>query len=299
MTTPRYLALLAPSYSGATLLSVMIASQSGALGFGDTYLRPSADPAEVTCTCGAAVHDCPARRAIEHEFRLSGSERFQFGDLVPFPQALYRSKVGNRLKPFHQLGANHLRWLPPWRGFLAAEAQFRRAIARGTGARVYFDGSKWLPRAELLSRTVANYAVVRLLRDPAYFVYSSMERHGSKRSPRTLMRSWVAYQVWAQEIVERLSPDRSVSVYYEDLVNDIEAVMSRIRPLLGDIDVQVDRDRLALHDCHVIGSESRLSMDRVQAPTAPPRQLRALVTAEVCSKIRGVDRYAARCTPGL
>ena len=85
----NYVSLLSPGFSGSTLTSMLLASQPGIVGFGDTYFSGRNKPGN-PCTCGLPYTDCPVRQAISAHARRNGLADFSFFDMraVPTPRGL-------------------------------------------------------------------------------------------------------------------------------------------------------------------------------------------------------------------
>lgn len=83
----RYVSLLSPGFSGSTLTSMLLASQPGIVGFGDTYFSGRNKPGN-PCTCGLPYTDCPVRQAITMHAKRNGLPDFSFFDMraVPTPE---------------------------------------------------------------------------------------------------------------------------------------------------------------------------------------------------------------------
>ena len=66
----KYVSLLGTSYSGSTLVSMLMSSQPRVVGFGDTYVPPNPDHyPKHPCTCGSWYEECPPRVAIADAIR--------------------------------------------------------------------------------------------------------------------------------------------------------------------------------------------------------------------------------------
>ena len=190
--------VLAPSYSGATMLSCLASWHPRVTGFGDTYLSASLDYSKSVCTCGAPLLSCPLRAEIN---KLMGT-------------------AGHPIKSIRE-------WEPFWDH--GTENAFLHAIERAADVDVYVDGSKRVGRA----RTFDTAGVIQVVKSPFEYVQSYRHYFNADATAEYIATDWCAYH----EDVDNLDRVPVASVVYEDFVRHPAEHMSGIWRALGVGDI--------------------------------------------------------------
>jgi len=66
----KRISLLASSFTGSTLLGIMLSQDKRFLGMGDTYLIPTVTDESHTCCCGKTVIECDFRVKLREQLEL-------------------------------------------------------------------------------------------------------------------------------------------------------------------------------------------------------------------------------------
>jgi len=264
----EYSALMSASWSGSTLLSMLLCSQPRVAGFGDTYFTIHNNPRD-ECTCGVRFLDCALRKAIEDYARTNEMPSFAWPQLRPVPMP--------RFLPPHVAMAWPLRrnaTVAIWR---AIPVGLRRILFhrwyQETGLMlgaleltgeydVYFDGCKNLVRIELLRTEYPRLRLIHSVRHPGAFLYH-YARYGHGDLERRLA-GWLQYQRRAREFLRLVGPDAYMLVKYEDVVSQPAQFLRNIGTFLGlsSVDdsepVRVDSNRV-----HILGNRMRETITEV------------------------------------
>jgi hypothetical protein len=263
-----YVSLLSPGFSGSTLASMLLSSQPGVIGFGDTYFSGRNKPGN-PCTCGEPYTDCPVRSTITRHAREQGLADFSFFDMraVPTPRAL--SDERQRKWPLRRSAVlPAVRAMP---GFLRhrlfprfyRETELMLEALDGLGEyEVYFDGCKNLVRLELLRSSPRPPRALHMIRHPGAYLFH-FQRHGETDLDRRL-RGWLHYHSRARQFRERLGPENYRLVTYENIVSEPARFLNEIAAFIGSSRISATEPVELRHEgVHVMGNSMRLKSSRV------------------------------------
>jgi hypothetical protein len=247
---------------------MLLTSQPGIVGFGDTYFSSQNKPAN-PCTCGKPYLECPVRQKIESHAREHGLADFSFFEMqaVPTPRSL--SKAKQRTWPLHRAAS-----LPAVR---AIPGSLRRRIFstfyRETELmlealddlgeyEVYFDGCKNLVRLELLRSASTSPKALHVIRHPGAYLWH-FQRKGEADLGRRLA-GWLRYHTRARDFRERLGPEDYRVVTYEHIVKQPASFLNEIAAFLGASRIAASEPVELRHEgVHVMGNSMRRQSTRV------------------------------------
>lgn len=255
-------------HTGSTLLALLLDSHPEIACTGETAIKPKirrrGRESAHRCSCGALVTECPfwtevftlvARRG--HNFDSSQwTNDYRFEHALA-QRALNRLCASSPGRSAVQWAAGHL---PFYRERVArideVNVAFIRAVLEVSGATVFADTSKRLPRLLHLSRVPAlDVRVVLLVRDVRGYA-ASAKRRG--RPIFDAARTWNRDQAAMADIASRLPGDRVLRIRYEDICAEPKATLSRLWRFCGVSDMNppevVDAAR---H--HVLGNSMRMA----------------------------------------
>ena len=270
--TPNLAYILAASYSGSTLLAMLLGAQSDACTVGEMRAPDVGNPEEYYCSCGAKITACGFWMRVSADMAKKGVHGF---DITDASLSIYDTRdryISRLLAPLPRgpvletardaaLGLS-----PAWRAHLQ-KTQSRNAalveVLRGiTGAQVVVDSSKLSLHLKYLLRSPAlKIKVIHLLRD-GRAVTTSMLGHGLTRRTRAktvaaAASSWRGNNETAERLLARLPASQWLQIRYEDLCRDPEGLLDRLCEFLG-----MDRGRIILDfrskQQHVLGNDMRL-----------------------------------------
>lgn len=227
--------ILAPSYSGTTLLNKLINSHPELTALGDTYPKQSYDQ---ICGCGQPVSQCTFWQAIcsavkeqhysERRFMLPQypgdiggmAGRLAFSDFTSFwasPTAL-RHTHGACLKQFRI----------DYERFLLAVYQHTDSPGH-----IFVDGLKYCSRiSALLADCFPVSGIIHLYRSPVDFVSSSLHRTGQQNWPG-LVEHTLRYRLYHTRAKQLEQYVPCINIRYEDLIENTDSQLKRLFEFLG------------------------------------------------------------------
>lgn len=266
----QYVSLLNTSFSGSTLVSMLLCSQPRIVGFGDTYVAP--DPAHYPqhpCTCGRWFDECPPRIAIRDAVRSGGIEDYDWDRASATPVPKWLPGKIRQIWPFVRPSS-----LPLFRAIPTSARNFRyrrfyletelmlKGLEETGDYDIYIDGCKSLVRAELLRTAIPDLKVLHMIRHPGAFLYH-FHRLGQLNYDKYLRR-WRRYNHHARQFGKLLPGENYKAVTYESIVQDPEAFVEQMVDFMGMTEVHSeDCARIRRPQTHIIGNRMRETVDRV------------------------------------
>jgi hypothetical protein len=267
----RYAYLVSTSYSGTTLLSILLDSHPAIVSIGelDNTIREAVEAGrhmEYPCSCGAPIRACSFFSEVKRRCAQQGVEL----DLHDFGVSLGHRMGPNSRKllfgwPTHLAWLAHVRsallnQLPPYRRHV--NHVFNRSIAIARAALdvgekdVFLDASKGVARVPYLHRrSELDLRVIHIVRDVRAFVQSNRRRE-PRRTDRTA-RSWVRTHANAMRLASLVGEDRYFRLRWEDFCLHPDESLDRICHFLGTAPTELIA-RVNEQPHHVIGNRMRL-----------------------------------------
>ncbi len=269
----RNVALLSTSYSGSTLVSMLVCSHPHVIGFGDTYNYQFVKLGKTSCTCGAHPSvTCPVRADIESGMRARGEDfRWLTSNPTPLPRLLRSSLAATRL-------SRNDRWLHFYRAlpqsarrlllgrYYRENSRFFESVSQLGPYTHYFDGCKSLFRLELLRSLFPDTLVVHLIKNPKAYLHSFLTRKEARF--QVVVDGWLKYHAESRRFAELLGQDRYRLVTFEELTRNPEQSVQELYRFIG----VPDRDEpfehwVNLKTVHVVGSRTKNVYRRVEEKT--------------------------------
>jgi hypothetical protein len=251
------------------------------------------------CSCGAILRECRLYGRIAQVFREQGLP-FDFREFGT-DYRLHRNPRWNLYltgglpvvpsSALERLRDAVVRRVPAFARALDRQDRANRAFVLTaldyTGAEVFVDACKDPFRLRHLQRIPAlDLRVLYLVRDPRGVALSNMTKRGW--SAALAARLWVK----EQSTILRVSADFSpvLTVYYDDLCDDVNGQLARIHEFLGVASVAFDGD-LGAAEHHILGNVMRL--ENRTAIRKDTRWQRDLSARDLDTIVRTVHRYAS------
>lgn len=261
--------ILSPSYSGSTLLSMLLAHHPGLVTLGEflnNRERKHQEGEGDFCSCGARLPDCPlmsglAGRLHERgvEFSVDFPDTAFLGDQLLVNRVL-RSYV--RSRPFEALRRAVIAAVP------AVRKELHRVVDRNLAvistlldmeeADVYLDSAKNANRVLFFERYAPSMEVkvIWMVRD-GRGVVNSIRRH-SGRDTEAATRRWLITQRSVIQAIGHLPAENVLRMHYEDLCADPGHWLPETCRFLG-----LEPDQLpesyGCEDLHLTGNNMRLN----------------------------------------
>jgi hypothetical protein len=190
---PQLVSLLANSYSGATLLTILLNGHSRIVSNGEAMFIDERDRTHYDCTCGQYLEDCAFYRATARHMRLADDSGWDRQLFMRVPRFSSNALIEGVLRSARYVSASRERLIelvPAYRDirdrFLQAQREFFANARRFAGASIYLDGTKSLRRAQLLAADGrCDMKVLYLIRDGRGFCASYLKNTRPQPSAST------------------------------------------------------------------------------------------------------------------
>jgi hypothetical protein len=256
--------IASPSFSGSTLLAFLLGAHReiatiGELKWGRIDLNTYA------CSCGRLLKDCGFWARVESHMRARGlpfdlrrpATDFRFRG-HPIADRVSHARV--RGAWFERLRNALLATLGPcrrsWESILGINCAMMEIIRDMKSGRMFLDASKDPIRLNhLMNSGRFHIRVIQLIRDGRAVVNSAMRNEN--RTPAFAAREWRHTHLQIERLAQRLGPEQSLAVRYEDLCLDRQGTMQRLSDFL-DIDRLESEGDFRAVDHHILGNKMRL-----------------------------------------
>ncbi|MBT8101271.1 MAG: sulfotransferase [Gammaproteobacteria bacterium] len=262
---PKLLYILAPSYSGSTLLTQLLGQHKRIATIGELKATRMGDIDRYRCSCGDMIRQCEfwnevTRRATEAGARFSVDD---FGTVYAAPNQLVSKIVRATVRRpgFEILRALLLRGLPEGmtrvRHVTRQNFLLGRIICDLQGGDIFLDGSKDSVRLlHFIESELWDVRVIYMQRD-GRGVSNSYRKHDG-------LTYDAAVSYWRHSIRElqrmrrRLDDTQVFDLLYEDLCKAPETVMSDIWQWLGVEQQPIRSLDSNVSQSHILGNAMRL-----------------------------------------
>lgn len=255
------------SYCGSTLLALVVDCHPQVASIGETSFSRKAQQrarARQACSCGQPVRVCPFWTRVfdgvqqqGHQFDvLHWTNDYRY--LHPW---LHRVLSTYSQQPAVQLAQRAAQvLLPGHRAKIDRANRVNVALVRTvlniTGADVFFDTSKGVLRLHyLLQVPELDVRVVRLVRDVRAFVESARRRG---RALDDAVDEWTSYHESMERLAGRLSPERLLTLRYEDLCREPDTWLKRLYRFMSVAEIEPPAT-IESGEHHVLGNRIRLN----------------------------------------
>lgn len=239
----RFVSIATTSYSGATLLAMLLGHHPGLATVGELNgIIAAEDPAAYRCSCGRLILECPFWARVTARLAAAGTafdvRTFDLDFDLGGPRLVRRLRTATlgAAALDRARDAVFLAWpaeRAAWRRRAARNEAVIRAVLAETGASVLVDSSKDPLRLEALRRfSGLDVQAIHLVRD-ARGVVASRLRRGVPVSPGEAARQWARQHARIERRLTSLPPERRIRVRYEDLVREPDRTLRRLWAFCG------------------------------------------------------------------
>lgn len=261
---PRLVYIMAPSYSGSTLLTYLLAMhpriatvgelKASAMGYIDAY----------HCSCGALLRECLFWKKVLH---ATEKKRMDFS--LDFFGTHFRSatsccdlllRTGVRKKLFESIRTSAIKLYPSCHRQLLDIIEQNRCLIEIVkniqNKDIFLDGSKDPNRIQyLLDAGHWDIKIIYFIRDGRGVTNSYMKHNDV--SMEIAAKEWVIVHSEADRIAEQFS-DRVKTFHYEDLCSSPDDVLKEILRFVGLSGEGLNSDfRTVEH--HILGNQMRMA----------------------------------------
>ena len=286
--------LLSNWYSGATLFSLILDSNPDITCNGETFPFNKYDERRYICSCGQHIDECDFYTQVtEYKKEAEFHQSWNYNDHVILPR-FHKNPILNRYLTspvrdsyLRNLFAKVTGATNRINKFMKSQIMFFNNAIEYSNTKLYIDGTKSIRRAQLFSDFYKRETikVIHLVREPVAFC-------NSYRKNRCIDESMIysAITEWNDYIknVEQLKKRKNVEVLdvrYEDICNELEGTLFRIKDFLGN-EVSSDFMQEKMKS-HILGNRMRASFDyTVSEDLSWKEQLSKDTVAKIKAKTR-------------
>lgn len=262
----RLLYILAPSYSGSTLLTYILGQHPSIATIGELKATPMGNVDEYRCSCGDLITECAFWADVA---AACGQLGLDF-DVHHFDTVLEtsRSAIGNKLlradvrgrllESFRQAG---IRVSRNARRDLAARLHRNQALTAVVneiqGGRIFLDSSKDATRLlHFVNSGLWDVQTIHLKRD-GRAVTNSISKHSGK-SIKDSAKIWAKNLRGIESMRDRLDERDVFDLHYEDFCRNPEGHLERIFNWLEVVPPSVSVEDFRQGSDHILGNAMRL-----------------------------------------
>lgn len=260
---PKLVSLLANSYSGATLLTILLNGHTQIVSNGESMFLDDRDQTRWDCTCGKEIEDCDFYRTAARHMRLpddAGWNRQLFVSVPSFSRNALLRGVLRSARYVSRPRDRFIDLIPAYRDirdrFLEAQLRFFANARSYAGAPIYLDGTKSPRRAQLFAADGrSEMKALFLIRDGRGFCASYLKNTNRHPSLTESAKRWLAYIVRVDRFAKGFPSIPLLTVRYEDLCRSTEETIRAICHFL-----EIPYENLGVgtkKEAHVLGNRMR------------------------------------------
>ncbi len=267
MSTRELLYILSPSYSGSTLLTILLADHPRIATVGELKASSMGDPGQYFCSCGSILCQCSFWSSVEQEMNAR-ARRFslnRFGTHLRHDGRVFGQLATWEVRhsSFRCAGSWLLRAWPPFRSKLSAVLEQNRLlidlITRIQRGQIFLDASKDPERlVHFQKSSFWNIKAIHLMRDGRGVANSYMKHN--RVGMAAAVREWSLADLACKRARAVLPQPNVLTVRYEDLCRNPREMRNSIVRFAGlPAENNGNRSRSNLH---ILGNEMRLAASR-------------------------------------
>lgn len=257
--------IMAPSYSGSTLLTRLLATHPRIATVGELKATSMGGLATYHCSCGELLPECPFWRQVGATLAAKGRsfslENFgtHFRAASPVADRLLRAGLRG---PFFE-AAREIGFMLFWGGdkirrrIIEQNRALIEAICSIQKKDIFLDDSKDPIRLHFfLSSGYWRVRVIYLIRDGRGVTNSYMRHH--KTDMAEAAKEWLHTQQECDRMAKRLGNDLCLRVCYEELCRAPDEILTKILAFLGLAAISDSQSHSVLEQ-HILGNQMRLT----------------------------------------
>lgn len=260
-----YVYLMSSSYSGSTLLNLLLTAHKDIISLGDTYYNKYT-PENNFCACEKRQNECDYwTNLIEAISSFKNNPEFKWQDLEPYPFAnnmFIKNPIGRFFifNTFKYLPKKIIRIL--FKKYIELDQFFINQNIKQSNAKIYVDGSKYIHRLAFKNNYLNNYKIIHLVRDPRSYIHSSIKKYKQGVNYKFILKEWIFYNRFVSDLKNLIGADNYVLVKYEDLVNNPSEELIKISKLLK-LD-KIEHEFVKQSDVHLTGNSVRRNYNGIK-----------------------------------
>lgn len=262
---PTMLYIMAPSYTGSTLLTFMLAAHRDISSIGELKATSMGNIDEYTCSCGELIKKCCFWKAVQEEmndldreFSLENFGTHFYSDNL-IHQKLLRATVKSKI--FEKARELAISSLPEchrtYKKIIKQNTSFAEAVCKIQKGKVFLDGSKDPHRLlHLLKSEKLNLKTIYLIRDGRGASYSYMKHYGVPMD--VAAKAWKKKQIECDRTAEYFNRNNLIIINYEEMCNQPQKTINDICIKFG-IEPFNDVIDFGASEQHILGNAMRLN----------------------------------------
>jgi len=263
---PRMLYILAPSFSGSTLLTFLLSQHPDICSVGELKATSLGNVSAYRCSCGEFIGRCAFWRRVT-ELSTDRLGRFSIeesGLAIRSSVSFYNRLLGAavRGRAAEVVRNCMIEYLPGLKANLdelvLRNFVLTQVIREIQGGTIFLDGSKDAPRLLYFIRSgLWDIRVIYLQRDGRGVINSNMKHRGVDFS--TAAKGWVRAMAELQNTREELEDQAVYDLNYEDVCRSPANTFAELWSWLGVRHLNIHSTDLQKSRHHILGNAMRLS----------------------------------------
>ena len=257
--------ILSHSYSGSTLLTLLLGTHPDIATMGELKARAMGNVDEYSCSCGRRIGECPFWESVRDKMLERGMafsiDRFGTDFSLAghrLGHAAFCSRV--RGPVLESLRRGLIACVPQWRRnyrqVVEQNCAMIEVITRLQGGRLFLDGSKDAIRlAHIRAADRWVLKTIHLIRDGRGAAYSFMNHNGVPMERAA--HEWRVTDSECRRILASMPVEMTLTIHYEDLCREPKATLDEIHRFLGT-DPEQGTLEFQAREHHVLGNSMRL-----------------------------------------
>jgi hypothetical protein len=258
--------ILAPSFSGSTLLTFLLDRHPRIHTFGELKATAMGPVEAYHCSCGSLIGDCAYWRSLRERCAALGFDLRldDFGTHFTATHPLWARVLGAQVRGpafelCRRLLLDHLPGLRArYQGTLERNARVIAAVLGDRRNDWFLDGSKDPSRLMYFQRSGRwRIRVIRMFRDGRAQCLSHCRKTPGRPDFRSAVRDWRSTIAQMERVASAFAPGDVVSLKYEDLCRDPGGTMTRLWRFLELDAPAIDwSGRVSKEGSHILGNDN-------------------------------------------
>jgi len=263
----RLVYILSPSYSGSTLLTLLLAQHQDIATMGELKATAMGPIENYRCSCGELIEACDfwqqLQLSVKKQNKAFSLQNFgtHFGSASLFSDRILRAQVrGPIFESIRQVGLSLPGVAAEFQQIIENNQYFIEQTCRLQDKSIFLDGSKDPHRLKyLMQSNLWDIKVIRMYRDGRAQSNSQRKKgyHGGDYA--SACHEWKSTIAQMHEVSALLPKDDLITIKYESLCADPNAVMESLWQFLDIPSMEQDWSSVDLRQTphHIIGNSMR------------------------------------------
>jgi len=268
MAKNRLIYIISPSFSGSTLLTLLLARHPKVATIGELKATARGDIQSYMCSCGERLLECPFWLKIKGEAQAAGIDFTleEFGTHFRSSSSFVDKIIGAQVRGpiFETVRKASITCLPNVRStfqrIMRQNETIIDLIVKKQKSTYFIDGSKDPNRLLYFIKSGRwEVNVINVTRNGIGQANSQRSRPHYPGTFEDATREWLKTMKQIQRVCQKVPADRYHSLRYEDLCNDTGNTLDRVWDFLDLESIPCNSENLDLKtkDQHILGNKMR------------------------------------------